>query len=80
MSDIEIDFDQVVHANEHARPSPVGDPPCSRATIQEDFHTPIAINASANRIFSQGHLTPIILQDYIILRLYNKLNSSMFKF
>ena len=63
MSDIEIDFDQDVHSNEHARPSPVGEPPRSRAQIQEDFHTSIALDANTNRKFSQDRFTPITLQE-----------------
>ena len=63
MSDIEIDFNQDLHANEHACPSPAGEPLCSRAKIQEDFHTPIALDANANRMFSQGRLTTITLQE-----------------
>ena len=80
MSDIEIDFNQDVHANEHARPFPVGKRPCSRARIQEDFHIPMASNAKVNRILSQGRLTPKHYRSYLILRLRNKLNSLMFKF
>ena len=63
MPDIEIDFDQDVHANEHTHPSPVRDLPRSRARIQEDFHTPIALDANANRMVFQEHFTPITLQE-----------------
>ena len=64
MSDIEIDFDQDIHANEHTRPSPKGKSPCSRARIQRCFHIPIALDTNAtNRMFSQGRFTPITLQE-----------------
>ena len=54
-ADIQIDFDQDVHANEHARPSPVGESLRSRAQIQEDFHIPIALDANAKGCFFYYH-------------------------
>ena len=80
MLDIEIDSNQYVHANEYARPSTVGEPPCSRAQIEDDFRTPIVLDANANRMFSLGRFPPITLQELRHLRLCNKLNSLMLKF
>ena len=47
----------------HAHPSPIGEPPCSKAQIQQDFHIPIALDANTNRMFSQGNFIPITLQE-----------------
>ena len=64
MFDTEIDFDQDVHGNEHAHPSPVGKPPCPRAQIQESFILLfLPLDANANRMFSQGRFTLITLQE-----------------
>ena len=77
MSDIEIYFNQDVNANEHARPSPIGEPPCLRAQIQEDFYTPIALDIGC---YLKVVLHSYHYRSYIILRLCNKLNLLMFKF
>ena len=52
ISDVEINFDQDVDSNDHSCSSPIGE---QGTHIQEDFHSPIALDANANRedVFSR---------------------------